>query len=298
MKALVISLFMIHTVLPDAKGCDICGCAIGSGFSSVLPQFQKNFIGLRATFSRFESRHPDNGILIEDRSQSTELLLRYYLHKRVQFIGSMPYNIKSQKEEGHVTKTIGPGDLAVSLNYTILNKKEDSFRFKQLLLAGAGLKLPTGKSTISNDQGLLNQALQPGSGSLDYLFNASYSIRYKRTGIGNDLQYRMNGENRRKYAFGNKITVASRCFYWIRLGRNYKILPAVGFLYEKMDNDRQDGYVQPYTGGHIYSTSAGCELYYKDLFFSGQYIHPFSQSLSAGNMNSLPRLQINIYQMF
>ncbi len=283
----------------NLSACDICGCSISSGFSGILPQYQKHFIGVRTTYSRFEAYHPENtGIINYQNSASTELLGRYYPHRRVQFIASLPYNVKVQKEENSVVRSSALGDLAVNMNYTLLDRSRDSFKWKHLLLMGGGMKLPTGKNNVSDDKGELIPAMQPGSGSIDYLLNLTYIIRYKKYGLANDLQYRMNNANSKQYAMGNKLTVAPRLFYWINAGRFCKIIPGAGALIEKMDKDLQKGYAQDMTGGSLYSASASCEVYYRDCLLSCQYVKPFRQHLGDGYLKSLARVQVSAYLMF
>jgi hypothetical protein len=289
---LIISITLYYAIQP-AVGCDVCGCSVSGGFSSVLPQFQKNFIGLRSSFARFESRHTDDHHVSDEKSHTTELWARYYPHKRIQLIASLPYHSKQQQGELSSYQVRGWGDLVLNVNYTVLNRNRDSFKWKHLWLLGAGVKLPTGKTNFTNAGEELNPSIQPGSGSLDYLYNTSYAIRYKKVGLSNDLQYRLNYENRDKYAFGNKLSLSSRIFYWKKFRKNCNVVPGTGVLIEKMDKDYQAGYVQAETGGRIDYLTAGCEVYLKRFFFSCQYLYPFEQNLANGYIKALPKLQFN-----
>ncbi len=281
------------------EACDICGCSIANGSSSILPQFQKNFIGIRGSYARYNSHHIDDQQNINrETSISTELWGRFYLRKRLQLIAALPYNIKSQVEKGTKTEIKGIGDATLGINYTLVNINKDSLKWKHLLLAGAGIKLPTGKSNIHTGNDETNIALQPGSGSFDYLFNVLYTVRRRKLGISNDVQYRLNYENPDKYQFGDKLSLASRIFYWKNITRSCSVLPYTGVLLENMGKDYQNGYAQDATGGHIYCITMGCEVYYKSLLLAFNYSHPFNQNLSDGNVKSFPRLQFNTSFLF
>ena len=281
------------------NACDICGCSLNNGFSSILPQYQKSFLGLRGSVMNFEATHADQGgKKVFQNSTSVELFGRCYLHRRVQMVVSLPYNIKLQKESGAITSTRALGDAMVNFNYLLIDKRKDSMRWKHLLLLGGGIKLPTGKNNVQNTGDLVNQAMQPGSGSIDYILTTSYIIRHREFGLINDFQYRFNTENTNKYAFGNKLTAGSRCFYWKRLGRNSQVMPSGGVLLENMQSDYLNGYKQAYTGGQMISASAGFEYYYKDVFISSQYLYPLKQSLGGGLLKAMPRLQITACYMF
>lgn len=289
---------MLMTIKPILS-CDVCGCSIGNGFSTILPQFNKNFVGLRGSYARFNSHHVDDYQKVNhDKSTSMELWGRFYIHKRIQLLATLPYNIRSRQEEGITTTMYGFGDASLSVNYTLINKNADSLKYKHLLLIGYGIKFPTGKHDAEANSSLANIYLQPGSGAFDYLFNLLYTIRRNRLGFSNDLQYRYCGENLQQYSFGNKYSLSSRLFYWKKLGRSCNFLPSAGVIFEKYDKDLNKGYIQEETGGYINSLSLGCELYYKRIFLSINYNQPVNQHLGNGNIQSLAKIQLNTSFVF
>lgn len=296
MKQILITGFLVLLYMNEAQACDVCGCSIGNGFSSVLPQFHTNFIGLRQGFTRSEATHPDENAVHKESSYTAELWARYYVHKRVQVLASLPFNKKTSDAGTSASTTNGIGDLQLSMNYTLINRNRHTQRFKQLWLVGAGVKLPTGawKQSVNND--LLPEAMQPGSGSLDYIYTTMYTIRYRKVGWSNDVQYRINYENGRSYAFGNKLTAGSRIFYWKNIRKNCNVIPSTGVLMEKMGYDYQYGQAQQGTGGQVVSASIGCELYYKRVALSCFGSYPIQQQL--GYIKAMPRIQLTTSLLF
>lgn len=282
--------------MSNTYACDVCGCSISNGFSSVLPQFQANFIGLRQSFTHFEVTHPGEQVVHKESSYTAELWARYYVHRRVQVLFSLPFNKKTSIADNGMTQTHGIGDMQAGLNYTLINRNRDSQRFKHLWLVGAGVKLPTGawKQTLNDD--LLPEAMQPGSGSIDYIYSTMYTVRYRKIGLSNDLQYRVNYGNGRDYAFGNKFSAGSRVFYWKRTKKNCNVIPSTGVLIEKIGYDYQYGQAQQGTGGQVLSASLGCEFYYKRIALSCLGSYPLQQQL--GYIKAMPRVQLTTSLIF
>lgn len=296
MKRILITGFLVLLYMKNANACDVCGCSIGNGFSSVLPQFHTNFIGIRQGFTSFETTHPDENTVHKESAYTAELWARYYVHRRIQVLASLPYNVKTSHEGITGTRTRGVGDLQLSMNYTLINRNKDTQRFKHLWLVGAGVKLPTGAWRQSAGDDLLPEAMQPGSGSLDYIYTTMYTIRYRKIGWSSDLQYKINYENGRSYAFGNKLSAGSRVFYWKNIRKNCNVIPSTGVLMEKIGYDYQYGQAQQGTGGQVVSASLGCELYYRRIAISCLGSYPLQQQL--GYIKAMPRLQLTTSLIF
>ncbi|TXI71256.1 MAG: hypothetical protein E6Q41_00520, partial [Cyclobacteriaceae bacterium] len=82
-------VFFISLVLLAAHvtmACDVCGCSLGGSYFGILPQFNKNFVGLRWSQARFHAyMNHQSGYLSEETSNDTyrklELWGRYYVNK-------------------------------------------------------------------------------------------------------------------------------------------------------------------------------------------------------------------------
>ncbi|UII25703.1 hypothetical protein LVD15_20705 [Fulvivirga maritima] len=54
MKRYIVLFLFIAWLLPkETKACDVCGCSLGSNYMGILPQFNKNFVGLRWSQAKF-----------------------------------------------------------------------------------------------------------------------------------------------------------------------------------------------------------------------------------------------------
>ena len=293
----ILSILLIY--FQTTKACDVCGCSIGNGFSAILPQFQKNFVGIRTTLSNFESNsihtpYSKN----KESSVSIELWTRIYLHKKIQLIASLPYNFNTQVESNLTHHINGLGDAVALINYSIINRNQDSLKWKHLLLAGVGLKLPTGKFLVSTNNSEPIIGLQTGTGSLDYLYNLIYTIRHNRWGSYNQVLYQYNLANKVKYEFGNKLNIHSKVFYWHTLKNASNLLPSFGVSTDKVAKDYKEGYVQSQTGGFVNSLTLGCDWYYKSYLFSCNYYQPIYQNLGEGTITAKNKLQINASLLF
>ncbi len=281
------------------NACDICGCSINNGFSSILPQFQKNYLGQRTSFARYQSSElSDPNISNQESSWTSEIWGRYFINNRLQFVGSLPFQIKSQQEDRQINKISGMGDATLSFNYTLINLNNDSIKWKHLLLVGDGVKMKTAKSNAMHNGELLPMGLQAGSGSNDLITTLQHSIRHNKMGLSTDFLYKINRNNKANYKFGNKLNISSRAYYWKNLNKNCNLLPSVGVLYEVMKKDLKNDYVQLESGGYLLSTNVGCDIYFKHFMASFLYFYPLKQQLSNGYVQAKSKIQINNSYIF
>src|SRR5690606_15635754 len=108
--------------------------------------------------------------------------------------------------------------------------------FKHTLLAGGGVKLPTGAYNATNNGEVLSANMQPGTGSTDVLLNGIYTIRYKKLGLNTDFTYRINTKGKNDYRFGNRYNASANLFYWQDVN-GLAVLPSVGVYYENAQPD-------------------------------------------------------------
>src|SRR5690606_19183073 len=101
MKRIVIILLALTWLLPEADACNICGCGVGNYHYGILPQFQKNFVGLRYRHRSFDSHlsggHHD-AMMSAETFQRVELWGRFYPAKRIQAFVFVPYNMNERTQ--------------------------------------------------------------------------------------------------------------------------------------------------------------------------------------------------------
>jgi hypothetical protein len=297
---LATTLFSVGTM-----ACEICGCSISGYHFGILPQFRKNFIGLKYNYRSFNSQHliSEELYILGEKStehyQSAEVWGRIYGGKKLQLIFILPFNHFVQKEEGVKRVSTGLGDITLEANYTVYDDAANIHKkFKQTLLAGAGLKLPTGKFKSATNGDELNPSMNAGSGSTDFLLNGIYTCRYEKFGLNADLNYRMNTRNKDEFKFGNRLTSAIKFFYWKDLDKKITLLPNAGFLYERADADQHYDEKIRYSGGDITYLTLGTEAYFGKLNLGATLNHPLSQQLSKGLVHNNNQFSINATYMF
>jgi hypothetical protein len=222
-----------------------------------------------------------------------------YAGKKLQFIFILPFNHFVQNEEGVKKSASGIGDITVAANYTVYNDAGNIHKkFKQTLLAGAGVKLPTGKFNGPHDGDELNPSMNAGSGSTDLLVNGIYTCRYGKIGLNADVNYRVNTANTNEFKFGNRLTSAIKFFYWKDLDKKTTLLPHAGFLFERANADQHYDEKLSYSGGDITYLTVGTEAYIGKISLGGTFNQPLSQHLSRGLVHNNAQFSINATYMF
>lgn len=285
-KHLMLFSLLLFLLSPNLKACDICGCAAGTNYLGVLPQFDRNLAGLRFQYSR--ALHPNGNYntndkssqVLEDRFYTTESWLRYYLTDSWQLFVNVPYGINQRVETNRITTIQGIGDIRLNLNYTLINFGDSITRdWKNLLLIGAGASLPTGKYQQRDDAQLMLPALfQIGMGAFSYQLNLNHTIRYRTWGINTSGIYRFRGENELRHDFGDHASFSSTLFYWGELKGGY-YMPNMGISYDHFATDYQFEAKKPETGGTIWNFNIGIDLYLGNFLISAFAQLPVAQNI-------------------
>ncbi|WMX14250.1 hypothetical protein [Aureispira sp. CCB-E] len=305
MKNILILFSLWMGLSVSVLACDICGCGVGGYYSGMLPQYHKNFIGLRWRLSSFSSDlgHEGEGINAFSREHfhSLELMGRFYPHRRVQILAFVPlsYNVRIAPEEAN--HLIGLGDISVIALYNIYNTSFVAEKdLKHNLLVGGGVKVPTGSFQRTDMQGeLLTPSLQLGTGSVDFLTMAVYTMRYKRWGVNVNATYKINLPNAHTYKFGNQLMTAATAFFLHKVkNTEWGIMPQLGLAFEHANYNLKNGYKRINTGGNQLIATVGIEVYYKKIQVGINYQQPTWQNLSDGLVQAKPRFSANINYLF
>lgn len=286
-KVFFISLALLAA--HGTMGCDVCGCSLGGSYFGILPQFNKNFVGLRWSQARFHAymNHQSDYLKPEtsnDTYQKLELWGRYYVNKRIQLFAFIPYSFNSMRGTEQVVSSHGLGDITLIGNYLLLNTGEDKTKkFKHTWMAGAGVKLPTGDSNLEDKGVLVNPNFQLGTGSLDFLLSTVYTLRYQKAGLSVESGYKINTRNRNDYVFGNQFHASSQIFYWQNAGM-FAFLPNAGVYFEQAAKHRDGTILQANTGGSSVQLTAGLETYVKGFTVGFTYKHPVNQYYNSDNI--------------
>jgi hypothetical protein len=279
------------------RACDACGCGVGSYQFGILPQQTKNFVGLRYQ-AKSDASSPSHDLQTKEDFRTLEVWSRFYPVKKVQVLALLPFNFNSQETGGQVKDVKGIGDALVLVNYNVLNNTDSLYqKVKHNLFVGGGLKLPTGQFDKEQEGIELNPNIQLGTGSLDFVANAMYTIRYDKIGLNTNVTYKHNTTNRNHFRFGDKVGAGSVLFSVLKV-KEVAIMPNAGFSTELTAKDSHYGDDLKESGGNVNFLTAGTELYFKSFSAGVTFQKPVSQNVSAGFVETGNRFLTHFTFMF
>jgi len=306
MKNLIGWMLLLAVCSGAAQACDMCGCSAGGGYLGILPQYRRHFVGLHYSYQSFSSTHPAEAdepgpVHTKDYFRSITAWGRFYPVKRVQLFVFVPYQANKVTEPSGTTPMQGIGDIQLLANYMIINNADSgSSAWKHTLIAGGGVKLPTGKNTFTNSEGIVLSNMQPGTGSWDFVANANYTIRYKGWGMNTDVLFRVPTVNRRDYRYGNRLSSGYSLFYWAK-SASVSWLPQAGVRYEWSAADYSSytyGIRNPYSGGYQLYVHTGASVYLDHIGVQGLINLPVSENYAGGMVQSRARYEMQIQYLF
>jgi hypothetical protein len=272
----------------ESIGCPICGCGGGNMYLGLLPDFKTQFIGLRFQYSQYHSQ------LVADPTQfstnyykSLELWGGVRLGKKFQLLGFIPYYFNKQVDDDGTTTPRGLGDITVIGQYRVfrnIGATNNQNVIDQQLWLGGGIKLPTGPFNarpMDSTTTIADINAQIGTGSVDFLVNALYTISIGNVGMSVSANYKINTTNDEHYKYGNKFNANLIGFYRIPAGTN-SIAPNLGIGYENVAaNSLQDSKVR-YTGSHVTTVIGGVEFNFKKIGIGVNGQLPIAQDFAEG----------------
>lgn len=264
-------------IINRANACDACGCDISS---RIFPTDSKTYLGLGHQVGYYNGKHGHPGESIYSRSKEvfnrTDLFVKYAPNNRIEFIGQIPWvNYYIYSNSYLINNISGLADATLLGRYIFLSKIKCPTSHR--LAMGAGLKLPTGKyiANINTD----NPNYQPGSGTVDYIFNVNYSYRKNDDGLRADVNYRYNTTNKNQIKKGNLFAGIIEYFHTKELGRNTKSIIYTGIGLENVSKDKLPVIKDFTPSTRLYGElTAGGDIYYKKMFASLRIKTPVLQS--------------------
>ncbi|QEC69644.1 hypothetical protein FRZ67_20920 [Panacibacter ginsenosidivorans] len=298
MKKITLTILVLSITL-SSFACPFCGCGVGNFYLGLLPDFQKRFIGLRYQYLPYQTHiKGDETQFSKDYYHTIELWGGISLGKKWQILGFIPYQINYQKTDDGIKKMSGISDVSALANYKLLDKTKmgEGRSTAQQLWIGGGIKMPTGKYHIdpnnpNTELGDVNS--QAGTGSIDFLLNSSYNLRFNKIGINTSATYKINTKNNEDYQFGNRFNASSFVFYAARM-KSATLSPNIGLLYQHSATNHFNNTKVDFTGGHLAMAAAGIELGLRKITIGGNVQLPFSQSFAAGQTEAKTRAMIHM----
>lgn len=293
--------FILIGAMNTAYACEFCGCGVGNFYLGILPQFSKNFVGVRYQAQRFDSHvglHPS--LATSEYFQSTEIWGRFYPIPKLQVMTMLTYHVNKQTTTSGNIYLEGLGDVPVLVNYNLINttRDDEDHLVNHDLWTGGGIKLPTGKYKFQETPTeVANPNFQLGTGSVDFFVNGLYTLRYKKVGINADVTYKMNTYNGNQYRFGNKFN-GSAAFVFIQQLGQLGIMPSGGMYIEDSAQNKSGDITIADSGGSATFVTAGLQLYWGKISVGSNYRTPLSQDLANGKIKAHDRLMIHATFLF
>lgn len=300
MKKKVALLLAVVFAACTGRACDVCGCAGGGQYFGLLPQASRSFAGVQYQYYRFNTAHPS---LFENRPQerSTDVYStvqawgRYSAGKRLQLFAFVPYRYNVQQSDTSSYRVQGLGDVTLIADVILLNADG---RYTHQLLAGGGVKLPTGAyAGISEMDKLGLPNMQPGTGSTDFLLNANYTLRRENSGINLDASYTLTTPNKDKLKYGNKLATGIVAFHAWDVGR-VSLLPQAGGRYEFALHDYdnyQRRWLNEQSGGYMVFSTVGLQAYLRRVGARAMYSMPVAQRYSTGYVQARAKVDLSLF---
>lgn len=303
MRSLFLTLALL-ALSSAASACDVCGCSIGGNYFGILPQFHRHFVGLRYSEQSFRSAHSQRAADLgqfnsEEHFRTVDVLGRFYPIRRLQVLVLLPYHDFQRRESGVLTQSKGLGDASVMGNFLLFDTGDSlQRRWQHSLTLGGGLKLPTGQYSQRDKEGqILHENLQPGSGTVDFMLSAAYTLRRGAWGFTADVLGRINTTNRNQYHFGNRISSSAKFFYWKKF-RRLSLLPNAGVFSDLADLSRDGKSYVEGTGGNIALATLGMDVYTGHFSFGATLQQPFVQEMGGGRIQAKTRWMATLNYLF
>jgi hypothetical protein len=281
-------------------GCEICGCGNSTFQIGILPNFQKGFLGLRYSSATFNSTmRSDASQYSKDYIHSLELWGGYNF-KKWQVLAFIPYLSTTKESDDGTITTKGLGDAMALVNYKFINtthlSKNEKVTIHHELLIGGGIKLPTGINQVDTTAATFNIGdfnSQAGTGSVDYLLNATYNFSWNKSGIVTNVAYRINTANKQDYRFGNR-TYLNVSYYYTFAAASLKIMPNIGLNYQSNAINSYAGTEVANSQGYVLNSTMGVNLILKKIGFNVLGFIPTSQNMYDGQTKSQGKILVGI----
>lgn len=283
---------MIVSISNPAIGCDVCGCKLGGLYFGIMPQFDSHFIGVRYSSAYFKAAIRYNSEYLEDETSDDtyrrlDITGRFSINEKLKLNFILPYLSNVMNGSHQNIRSHGIGDPMVLLYYQAINNSvNNEDQVKHALLLGGGLKLPLGRFDAEDQGEIINRNFQMGSGSLDYLLSANYTIRRNAIGMNSESSYKINSRNKDEYRFGNQFNFSSYFFYWHEF-KAITVLPYTGIYFEQAEKHQNHSAEEVNTGGHATFATLGAQAFKGNMTVNCMYQLPIAQRFNSDALSQI-----------
>ncbi|SFT39126.1 hypothetical protein SAMN05216474_0293 [Lishizhenia tianjinensis] len=301
-----ISLLALLLITPDAKACDVCGCAVGGMSMGLGMETTNNYFGLRYSHVQFNAQINYNSQYLEDIYSNDsyhrmELTSKYHFTPKIYGMAILPvvYNTMRGNTENIAHASLG--DASLGLAYRLISPPMDTTKIRgHLLDIGANISLPTGAYQLEHEGEIVNRNFQAGKGSFAYSAVVKYMFMFKKWRYTTDLSYGWNTVNKDDYHFGNQLNVFAsfgRLFNW----GNTTIYPSLGAYFEHGEQHTEDGKIVFNTGGNAVLADIGVAVKTSKLTYWMKFLPVIHQSYNVDALSTIrggKRLNLGIRYRF
>ena len=312
MRAILIALVLAASY--TQVNSQACCCNTASSNYSILPNLDNHLVGIRYSYASYNATaYPVMNMVMSgeqmtmmgpgqaavDRMNTLEVFGRVKLPRRFQLSFFLPVHIISESYSGSYTRSAGLGDASVLLQYSVFDPlKCTGKKVKHQLKFGFGVKVPTGQFKMDAD-GMTSTDLEMGTGSVDFLMNAIYTLTYKKFGFNVVTGYKKDLVNKQQLRYGDKLKEGVNAFYILGPVKGVSITPNAGLNYDHIFYNVYQKQALVYTGGDYISANAGFDVFYKHYVFSTSVSPMLASILNwAGEPKQRFTFETGIYYKF
>ena len=217
MKKLFLSIVLSFFLTSALFACPFCGCGNSNFQIGLLPTYTNAFVGVRYSYTHFNTLSTDGSQFSHDYFHTTEIWGGYKIGK-VQVMAFVPYITSHKSSDDGIINNSGLGDILLLSNYQIFSHDEskNGKAYNNSLWLGGGIKFQTGASTVDIDDPAFTVGdftSTPGTGSTDFLLNASHNLVIGNNGLVTNVAYRFNTANVQDFQYGNRIYLNTAYFH-------------------------------------------------------------------------------------
>ncbi len=272
--------------------CDGCGSGAGQAGWGIMPSNSQHFIGLRVRHRSFLTQPHSIGNMTSGGSNDyfvrAEISGRYSLKNGLMLLATMPF----QFGQTGMQMQYGLGDMALTIAGSILEPNE-SESFKHQLMGGLGIETPTGHFQFDHE---IPAVVQQGSKSWDLTSMLMYSLRYNKSGMQLECNYKYSGVNTEHYQFGQMFSGALRAFRTLDIN-SWRFVPSLAVTQEVWGQDVQDTRYDidvKYTGGSLLTAAAGLDIFTTRFSVGVEYGRSLHSHIAEGYSSLKHHAQVRL----
>lgn len=301
MKTLSIFLLAV-TVVQSTAACDFCNSIHG-----INPLYNENnklmihFLSQRSTLPAAAVKdeqmtalaktfalhspnkvphHGEQGGGTEMR-RTIELAYQYHLFTDLLVTASIPFMMNNLVSLSNVSSQ-GFGDAMLLAHYVSPLEEEEDWSIT--LLLGGGIKLPTGKNSLTHADGTrFAQHLQLGSGSTDFILSSTLIAQLAKWTLAFDAFGKMTSSNSFKDKVGNSLSLSLLASHDLYRNNSslFAIIGMFGIRTELSARDKIAVVIDEDSGFANTYANLGAQFVYDWLRFDVSLLAPLIQNRSA-----------------